>query len=55
MLYLKKIQQNEVFVKKSTENYLSWWPGHGYEANMSLRGQYGPLEVAFYHVFDLAR
>ena len=53
MSYLKKIGQNEVFVKTSTENYLSWRPGHGYEANLSLRGHYGPLEVAFSMSFTL--
>ena len=52
MSYFKNFRQNEVFVK-IYRKLPFWRPGHGYEANLSLRGQYGPLEVAFYHVFDL--
>ena len=30
-----------------------WRPGHAYDARLSFRGHYWPLEVAFYHEFDL--
>ena len=50
MSYFKKKSDKIRYLLKI---YTFWRPGHGYEANLTLRGHYGPLEVAFFQVFHL--